>query len=137
MPGLDTTAFVRDVERWSLEVFADAVEEILDTLDDACPEGPDRDRSGPRLRDTREVRVSPNSVEIAYLADHASYTDEGTDPHRIEGNPLLAFEVDGELVIVRFVDHPGTDGTRWWSDTMTDENWQNALDNAADRVAFG
>lgn len=136
VPGLDTQAFTRDVTQWSLEVFAEAVEEILDTLDDACPEGPDRARTGPRLKDTREVRIGPDRVEIAYLAEHASYTDEGTDPHRIHGNPLLAFDIGGETVIVHYVDHPGTDGTRWWTDTMTDASWQDALEGAAERVQF-
>lgn len=136
MSRLDTVGFTRDVVAWSLDVFAEAVEEILDTLDDACPEGPDRERTEPRLKDTREVRVGPDHVEIAYLSEHASFTDEGTGPHRIEGNPLLAFHIDGELVIVHFVDHPGTTGTHWWSDTMAEESWQNALDGAAERVRF-
>lgn len=134
--GIDTATLIRDVELWSLEVFAEAIEILLDQLDDAVPVGPDRDRTGPALRDTLEVRVGVNTATISYLAEHASFTDEGTDPHRIEGNPLLAFEIDGTTVIVHFVDHPGTEGTHWWTDIMSDANWADVLDTAAENVRF-
>ena len=132
---------MRDVEQWSLDVFAEAVELILDELDDAVPVGPDRARTGPRLKDTLDVKAGVDNVTIAYLAEHASFTDEGTAPHRIDGNPLLSFYwADGPngpgTYVFRFVNHPGTEGTHWWTGTMTDDNWQNALDQAAENVRF-
>lgn len=138
--AIDTTQLVRDVELWSLEVFAEAVEIILDELDDAVPVGPDRARTGPALKDTLDVKAGVDNVTIAYLAEHASFTDEGTAPHDIFGHPYLAFDVDGVHVVINAsvtpVRHPGTDGTRWWSDTIDDANWQSALEAASENVKF-
>jgi hypothetical protein len=39
----------------------------------------------------------------------AGFLENGTPPHRIEGNPVLAFEMNGSVVFARYVDdHPGT-----------------------------
>jgi len=68
------------------------------------------------------------SGSLAFTEDYASYTDTGSDPHRIEGNPLLAFEMDGDLVIVHSVNHPGSPGTRWFEDGASDEMWAQAVE---------
>lgn len=61
--------------------------------------------------------VTRISRTIRSPADYSSYVDEGTPPHRIEGKPLLAFTAsDGTKVVVRYVNHPGTPRTGWWSD---------------------
>lgn len=48
---------------------------------------------------------------ITFDEDYASYLEEGTGPHQITGNPLLAFEWGGQTVIVHSVQHPGS--TKW------------------------
>lgn len=63
-------------------------------------------------------------------ADYSSFVDEGTEPHRIDGRPLLAFTArDGTRVVVRYVNHPGTPRTGWWSDTVAKlgDYLQNAM----------
>lgn len=137
--AVDGSDLVAAVREWAERVHAAAVEEIAAELDVRVPRGPhgDTDRGEPALADSVEVlRVDDLTTQIAYTAEHASYTDEGTSPHEIRGNPLLAFEWQGQLVIVHSVQHPGTEGTRWWSDVMTDERWSEALQNAADTTTL-
>lgn len=73
---------------------------------------------------------------VKFTADYASYLDEGTGPHVIEGNPLLAFDWGGTRVIVHSVNHPGsTKWKGWFTDRAGDEQlWalacQAALDGA-------
>lgn len=101
--------------------------------DDACQSmlldmnanGPRSDRSDhEHMVDRVELTGSEDSDTtisrtIHSPADYSSYVDEGTEPHRIEGHPLLAFTAkDGTRVVVRYVNHPGTARTGWWSDTV-------------------
>lgn len=55
--------------------------------------------------------------EIRCDADYAEWTDKGSDPHIIQGNPLLAFywEKVGRDMVLPFVNHPGTRGTQWFN----------------------
>ncbi len=65
---------------------------------------------------------------LAFTADYASYTDEGSSPHEITGNPLLAFEMGGQTVVVHSVQHPGTAGTGWFEDAVTDDEWASRIE---------
>jgi hypothetical protein len=56
---------------------------------------------------------------IAFTTPQALWTDQGTAPHSIDGNPYLSFNIDGRQVVVTHVDHPGTVGTGWFSDNVT------------------
>ncbi len=40
--------------------------------------------------------------------DRFIFLEDGTRPHKIQGNPLLAFTIGGRKVVVRSVNHPGT-----------------------------
>jgi hypothetical protein len=40
--------------------------------------------------------------------NYASHVESGTKPHVIHGNPVLRFQVGGQTVVTRKVDHPGT-----------------------------
>lgn len=134
---LDLTELQSSLRIWAEDVFDGAVDGMMNALDDVVPHGEDQGREGVRLAESRRVdRFGGLSAEIAYEADHASYTDEGTPPHKIEGNPLLAFHWNGQLVIVHSVNHPGTAGTRWWTNTFSDSIWGQALQEAADRTTF-
>lgn len=135
----DASDLRESIEQWAQDVHRQAVDEILAELDANVPRGPhgDTDRGGPALADSVEVlEIASMTTQVAYTAEHATFTDEGTGPHEIRGNPLLAFEWEGQLVIVHSVQHPGTEGTRWWSDTMTDERWAEALQHAADSTTL-
>lgn len=151
---LDTRSFLADVQDWAERVHERAVEEHAAELDRVAPE-----RTG-EMRRGQEIRhLAPLRSEITYPAEYASFTDEGTEPHFIPANPALSFEVDGMRVIIvnnpgRYgqafevdggaalvvfkagVNHPGTRGTRWWSDLMTDEQWATSLEAAARDVRF-
>jgi hypothetical protein len=133
---LDTRGMVREVRAWAEEVFEEAVLDLASQLDETVPVGETTRLDGPALRDTQQVEVHGLQATIRYAAEHASYTDEGTPPHPIVGNPLLAFRIDGELVIVHSVQHPGTPRTGWFSDTVTEQAFAEALDRAASQVAF-
>ena len=133
---LDAAAFAAELRGWAAEVLDEAGLDLTTRRDDAVPVGEATRLEGPRLRDSREVDVRGLTATIAYTAEHASYTDEGTVPHEIRGNPLLAFEWEGQLVIVHSVQHPGTAGTHWWADVVNDASLARALEDAAARVTF-
>lgn len=85
-------------------------------------------------RDTGELRASivkrfvsqasgamGFAVIVVAEKDYALFHHEGTVPHRINGNPLLAFKpTPGEVVIVRFVNHPGTSPNRFLTEALND-----------------
>lgn len=126
MPA-DFSDLSASVQEWVNEAAADAIDALGEELRELAPVG-EGDHDGPRLNETLEVTVltiggGEFHGQIAFTAEHASYTDEGTDPHIIEGNPLLAFEWEGRLVIVRSVNHPGYAGTGWFTENCTDERW--------------
>lgn len=66
------------------------------------------------LRDSLKIWVQPDRVIIgpdATLAPYAKYVESGTRPHEIKPktpNGVLAFHVNGQLVITKRVKHPGT-----------------------------
>ena len=64
---------------------------------------------------------------LKFNADYASYVDEGTSPHPIHGNPLLAFEWGGVTVIVHSVNHPGTTATNFFTDKANDDGLWSLL----------
>jgi hypothetical protein len=75
---------------------------------------------------------------IKFTADYASYLDEGTGPHEIVGNPLLAFDWGGTTVIVHSVQHPGsTKNVDWFSGPALDESaWALAVQEVLSGVAI-
>jgi hypothetical protein len=75
---------------------------------------------------------------LKFTADYASYLDEGTGPHEIVGNPLLAFDWGGTTVIVHSVQHPGsTKNVDWFSGPALDESaWALAVQEVLSGVAI-
>ena len=59
----------------------------------------------------KTVNKSPTSLGIGTeMDDRVDILEEGTDAHRIEGNPYLAFPgPDGDTIVRKGVNHPGTD----------------------------
>lgn len=107
--------------------FADACETMAGFTRDEAPvdTGATRD----------SVTVTPGagppslSATLDVPTPQAQWCDEGTGPHPIVGNPLLAFEWQGRTVIVHSVNHPGsTKHVGWFSQrTVTDARWADAL----------
>lgn len=64
-------------------------------------------RSGALLR-SFDWRVMGNVVNIGSPRRYASYMHAGTQPHRIDGNPILRFPTVRGTVHTRSVQHPGT-----------------------------
>jgi hypothetical protein len=73
---------------------------------------------------------------IGFDAPQADYTDLGTQPHEIRGNPRLFFEwqngPDGPgLYSFHHVQHPGSLGTGWFTDTIF-QQWDSFVQDTAD-----
>lgn len=125
----EITGLLTAVRAWSEDVVELAARKMGELLDEVVP------IDTGELRDSQVIeQTGDNEWQVVYEAEHATFTDEGTAPHTIEGNPLLAFEWEGELVIVHSVEHPGTTGTFWFTDTFTDENWSRCLEEAGQEV---
>lgn len=135
--SVDASDLRAAIEQWAGDVQEAATLDLVDELRHRVPVGETTRLGEPRLQDTEEVHLDGLHSEIAYRAYHASFTDEGTEPHPIIGNPLLAFRWHGQLVIVHSVNHPGTTGTHWWSETMTVDGYLRALRDAAASSRFG
>ena len=75
---------------------------------------------------------------LTFTEDYASYLEEGTGPHTITGNPLLAFEWGGQTVIVHSVQHPGsTKNVGWFTDRATDDAmWSDLVQAAFDSTVI-
>lgn len=72
-----------------------------------------QNRSGDLERSIQHIVIGWTSdtmyvAKIEAKMPYASYVEEGTKPHRIEGNPFLAFIWKGEQVFFRYVNHPGS-----------------------------
>jgi hypothetical protein len=78
---------------------------------------------------------SSGQWEITFTAPQAGWTDEGTSPHVIEGNPVLVFNVGGTTVFARRVEHPGNAPSGWFTDSVTDDAWASEVQAAIDSLA--
>lgn len=119
------TQLRRVVNNRAVQVFTQAERAMLSDIDSAVPV-----KTG-KLKRSRQSRASfastRASVTVTYPPNYAEFTDKGTRPHKIRGNPLLAFRWHGRLVIVRSVNHPGTKGTRWWTNHTRASDWRGYL----------
>lgn len=124
----------RKLEEEALRLAEDAADIIAERLDDVVP------RDSGTLADSQEIRVFVNgpkvSAKIGYSAPHAKFTDEGGDPHPIVAKNVsfLLFEGTNEragtTVLVPSVNHPGSEGTKWYSDNVTASAWSVAIEAA-------
>lgn len=134
----DLTELVRAVAERTLELADLALAAVLEeTLEDA----PEKTGNLKALTDVSPASLVGEFVAsgtIFSLAPYAGYTDAGTEPHIIEGNPLLYFYWDriGQFMVLPYVNHPGTTGTRWFNGGEPDGEpmagrWERALTAAA------
>lgn len=109
-----------------------AEDQMVRAVIEAAPDGPARDEGGEKLRDSvrsiqyeRGDSVFGTIIEVS--APHAEYVSKGTRPHRIEPRQakVLRFEVDGQIVFARFVEHPGTEANPYFENTT--QTWPDVL----------
>lgn len=130
--GVDISGLIGAVEDYAQAVGQVTGDELERIVKDAAPV------SSGETRDAITVDVAGGGGTISITVDspteQSSFTDEGTVAHKIEGNPLLAFEMGGATVIVHSVNHPGTTAQHWFDQPM-DGYFQAALDVAAATVS--
>jgi len=71
------------------------------------------------LKASKRKSVIGNKGIVETTAGYGLFVDEDTKPHKIEGNPFLAFPGrNGQIVIRRSVNHPGTKGQQFRRKTL-------------------
>ena len=126
----------RAVSARAVQVFTVAETRMLADLDQAVPV-----KSGQLKRSRRSsarygatsasvtVEYPPESRPGGGVVDVATFTDKGTRPHVIvrRRKKALSFTVGGRVIFARKVHHPGTKGTRWWTNQTTATKWRDYL----------
>lgn len=131
----DTSATKARVETWARKVFREAVDSM------GAKDTRDVPRKSGDLAATRRLTVDDANLRasVEYPGDLPNYLEDGTGPHRIDGNPLLVFDWPkaGGVVYLRHVNHPGSrKHVGWFSDTWNDEAFGLFLEFGAARVGF-
>jgi hypothetical protein len=123
---------------WRELVVEDAGQRIFDLTQERCPVG----ETG-SLKESGSVAMSgEGQTSIVYEAEHASYTDEGTEAHLIQGNPLLAFfweKLGADVVFRSVMWEPGEKvaaNIGWFSDAVSEDRWSEALLESMDAIAL-
>lgn len=133
--SVDTSGLEDQLRQLARDTIDRAADEFVDRLKHRCPVSDDGDdhmvdtiERGP-VEETGTVFSS----HIQVPKEHASFTNEGTDPHQIFGRPWLAWDgPDGRVILNASqtpVNHPGTTGTHWWDDTV--DEWPEIIAEAA------
>ena len=109
-----------------------AAEKMVVALGDAAPDGPPRDSGGIKLKNSMRWEPFESGdifgATVEATADHAEFVTEGTPPHLIQGNPILAFEWRGAMRFYPYVSHPGTSPNPYFGDTT--KRWGDMLQEA-------
>lgn len=127
----DVSGTLTKLQQHSERIFKRGVLEMERQLDRKVPR-----KTGQLYRSGRVIVAPPGPVLRARFEypDYggkqvAEWTDKGTRRHVIypRNARALRFKVRGKTVFAKYVFHPGTKGTRWWSNTMTSANWSAIL----------
>ena len=78
-------------------------------------------------RSFKVTQVGPYEQELSTQRKHASYVEDGTEPHKIRARnaKVLRFVQSGETVFRKVVNHPGTKPTKFF---------QTATENASQKM---
>lgn len=124
--------------RYSDELGRLATDEMFQDLQNNAPvSGAD----GPHLRDLLTMTRVGDAPNVSYIAaspaDWSSYSEEGTDPHIIQGHPFLSFywRKVGARVVRAYVNHPGNPARPWFDPIM--QKWHDYLQRNLDQVSVG
>lgn len=135
---VDVSMLKDAVTQWVDQGAGVALDTFGQELRGRAPIGTEPSSDGTTIVDSLEMIITSEgeqwSGELNFTSPHASYSDEGTEPHDIQGNPLLAFQWQGSLVIVHSVHHPGTPRTGWFTDNVTDDAWTQQVSDALDTI---
>lgn len=123
------------LEDWAHRVGEEAADSMRATVEALAPEDTGE------MRDSTEV-FATGQFSWAITVDDRGYTDVGPEAHTIEGNPLLAFDWPSAgkfpaiFRSVYWTPGPGVAANKgWFTERATsDEQWQNALEVAAEGI---
>lgn len=132
MASVDTSQLSAALQEWAVEVFLEAGADMQEAVVTVTPRGPTGGLQEGVVFTPGGLGGTVNTGQIESQREYSSFVDEGTDPHPIEGNPLLAFEWGGVQVIVHSVNHPGTDPQPFWTENVTEAQWLDSLNRAID-----
>lgn len=109
--------------------------EAMAEADPRVPRGT-KPHPGPRVVDSfrfgpQSARGSRITAKARNVAPHAEYTDRGAAPHEIRPRSarVLRFEVGGQVVFAKRVQHPGNE-PRPWFEAVVGDAWERALRSA-------
>lgn len=107
---------------------ATAVETMSRAAEHAAPVDKGELRRSRRVSGIRSTATG-FSATIQFTAPQAKWTEDGTRPHiiRARRGKVLRFVVGGRTVFARSVHHPGNKGTHWFTKTVTQARWAQAL----------
>lgn len=131
----DTSATKARLEKWAQRVFFDAAQSMADKDTRDVP------RDTGALAQTRRLQINETAytASVEYPGDLPNWLEDGTGPHRIDGNPLLAFNWPkaGGVVFLRHVNHPGSrKQVGWFTNTWNEDTFRLFLEFAVQKVAF-
>lgn len=131
---VDMSSLIADLENLGLEAFAEGQQILGERMQEAAPVDTGE------LRDSIELTIAGGGTvitgSIAFTAPQAEWTNSGTRPHEITGNPTLAFDIGGVTVFATRVDHPGNQGSHWFDNLATDEEWAAAVQQALESLSI-
>ena len=84
---------------------------------------------------TKQQRGRAEGVKVTVIAPYAMYVDQGTRPHMIFPRyaKALKFEVAGQTIFAKYVNHPGTTGYHFIEKTV-EEAGPKLVDMALERL---
>lgn len=130
---VDVSDLVATIEEIGAEAFVEAQQSLGDEAREAAPVDTGE------LRDSLELVVNGSGTvifgSIAFTAPQAGWTNDGTQPHGIDGNPVLVFEIGGVTIFASHVDHPGNAGSHWFDQAVSDDTWAQHVQAALDSLS--
>ncbi len=133
----DTSDLTRAVVLRVREIAEQAAQAVLAATLEAAPEKTGNLKALTDVTPVTFVDEFAASCTVFSAAPYAGYTDAGTVPHLIVGNPYLYFYWDrvGKFMVLPYVNHPGTAGTQWFNSGEPDgepmaSRWEQALNEA-------
>lgn len=107
---IDVKENIPEMDKQNAKAIKNATKESLDVAFDKVVR--DTPKKTGTLRGGYQKIIRPNVALIKNAISYLKDVENDTPPHKIEGNPLLAFEWNGRMMILHSVQHPGTKGKK-------------------------